>query len=138
MIIERRKNKLEVRNFYYKKNIFLIIDLFFKTRDDFIQNILEHEDNKSLDKILKDYENQHSDSKLFKWNSELKKTLNNSEILSQSILFLLAGYETTAQTLCYIAYNLAMNPFYQQKLCQEIDSVLERHVNTSYLFKLFF
>lgn len=58
----------------------------------------------------------------------MKKTLTNKEILSQSILFLLAGYETTAQTLCYIAYNLAMNPVYQQKLCEEIDTVLDRHV----------
>nr|AHL88979.1 cytochrome p450 3044A1 [Brachionus koreanus] len=108
MIIERRKNKLE-------------------TRDDFIQNILDHEENKSLETIIKDFEDQHSDSKLYKWNTELKKTLTNKEILSQSILFLLAGYETTAQTLCYVAYNLAMNPVHQQKLCEEIDTVLDRH-----------
>nr|QEV83804.1 cytochrome P450 [Brachionus rotundiformis] len=108
MIIERRKNKLE-------------------TRDDFIQNILDHEESKSLETVVKDFENEHSESKLYKWNTGLKKTLTNREILSQSILFLLAGYETTAQTLCYIAYNLAMNPEYQQKLCEEIDSVLEKH-----------
>ncbi|RNA30710.1 Cytochrome P450, partial [Brachionus plicatilis] len=108
LIIERRKNKLE-------------------TRDDFIQNILDHEENKLFETAIKDFENHHGESKLYKWNTELKKTLTNKEILSQSILFLLAGYETTAQTLCYVAYNLAMNPVYQKKLCQEIDTVLEKY-----------
>ena len=62
-----------------------------------------------------------------KWKS-LKKTLTDKEILSQAILFLVAGYDTTANTLSFLAYNLAMNPEYQDKLCEEIDEVLERHV----------
>lgn len=58
----------------------------------------------------------------------MSKILTNREILSQSVLFLFAGYETTALTLGYLAYNLARNPSYQEKLCQEIDATLERHV----------
>nr|UOU03277.1 cytochrome P450 3044A1/2 [Brachionus rubens] len=109
-VIKRRKNKLE-------------------KRDDFIQNILEHEVTSDSDETKpKETDHEHLDGeKLYKWNSSLKKTLTNKEILSQSILFLLAGYETTAQTLCFISYNLAMNPNYQTQLCEEVDSVLDKH-----------
>ena len=62
-----------------------------------------------------------------KWKA-MKKTLTNKEIMAQAVLFLAAGYETTASNLTLVAYNLAMNPEYQDKLCEEIDEVLERHV----------
>ena len=65
-----------------------------------------------------------------KWTG-MKKTLTNKEIMSQAVLFLAAGYETTASNLTLVAYNLAMNPEYQDKLCEEIDEVLERHVRVN-------
>ena len=67
----------------------------------------------------------------------LKKTLTPSEILSNAILFLLAGYETTATTLGWISYNLALNHQVQDKLIEEVDSVLEKHVmslNINFIF----
>ncbi|CAF0846127.1 unnamed protein product [Brachionus calyciflorus] len=107
-VIHRRKNKLEIR-------------------DDFIQNILDHEEN-DLEKKTQEIKIENLDENVKnKWKTPLKKTLTNKEILSQSILFLLAGYETTSQTLSYIAYNLAMNPNDQEKLIQEVDDVLDRH-----------
>jgi cytochrome P450 len=63
-----------------------------------------------------------------KWNKHLKKKLTNAEILSQSLIFLMAGYETTASTLEFVTYNLAKHPHVQQKLCDEIDQVLDKHV----------
>ncbi len=36
-------------------------------------------------------------------------------------IFLAAGYETTATTLSYVSYHLALNPDIQQKLREEID-----------------
>ncbi len=55
--------------------------------------------------------------------------------MSQAILFLAAGYETTATTLCFVTYNLATHPGVQEKLIQEVDQVLEKHVNLNRLHK---
>ena len=38
------------------------------------------------------------------------RRLTDEEIVVQSITFLLAGYETTANTLAYTSYLLALNP----------------------------
>ena len=63
--------------------------------------------------------------------SHMKKTMTNAEIMSNSILFLAAGFETTATTLSFVSHNLATNPECPEKLCNEIDQVLEKHVNTN-------
>ena len=58
----------------------------------------------------------------------LKKTLSNTEILAQSILFMMVGTDTTDTALSWISHNLALYPEIQDKLIQEIDEALERHV----------
>lgn len=60
---------------------------------------------------------------------QLKKTLTNNEILSQSILFLTAGFDTTSTTLLFTSYNLAVHPECQEELCKEVDDVLDKYVN---------
>ena len=47
------------------------------------------------------------------------------EVVSQAVGILLAGYETTANTLAYTSYLLALNPDIQKKLQSEIDSYFE-------------
>ena len=49
--------------------------------------------------------------------------LTDDEIVSQSFLFLIAGYETTQNTLTFVCYSLAINPTVQQKLIAEIDTL---------------
>ena len=51
------------------------------------------------------------------------KRLSDVEVLAQSIIFLIAGYETSSGTLGFICYHLATNPDVQEKLQKEIDSV---------------
>ena len=61
--------------------------------------------------------------------SSPKKVLNDKEIISLSITFLLAGYETTSNCFGYTAYLLATNPDKQYKLCQFVeDYYLENEV----------
>lgn len=43
------------------------------------------------------------------------------------MIFLLAGFETTATTLTLMAYRLSRNPEIQDKLTKEVDEFFERH-----------
>ena len=53
-------------------------------------------------------------------NSE-EKRLDDDEIVAQSILFLIAGYETTSTTLGFLCHHLAVDTAIQDKIRQEID-----------------
>uniref|UniRef100_A0A1I7TA16 Cytochrome P450 n=1 Tax=Caenorhabditis tropicalis TaxID=1561998 RepID=A0A1I7TA16_9PELO len=49
------------------------------------------------------------------------RQLTTSEIISQCFVFLVAGFDTTAISLSYVAYSLALNPRVQKKLQEEVD-----------------
>ena len=48
--------------------------------------------------------------------------LTDKDVIMNSMIFMVAGYDTTATTLGWIIYELALNPEVQQTLRQEIDS----------------
>ncbi|EDO35630.1 predicted protein, partial [Nematostella vectensis] len=56
-------------------------------------------------------------------NTEGGKTLSLDAIIANTVVFLLAGHETTSSTIAFVSYFLAKNPKIQEKLQQEIDSV---------------
>jgi cytochrome P450 len=89
-----------------------------KKRDDYIQNMVEHEQSY--------ISNKQKDSK-DEDGTKMKNTLTNAEILAQAVLFLFAGYDTTGSTLTLISYNLACNPEIQEKLIEEVDNCVEKH-----------
>ncbi|XP_054157194.1 uncharacterized protein LOC128955546 [Oppia nitens] len=52
--------------------------------------------------------------------SKPKVDITEDDVLASSLLFIIAGYETTASLLTFLTYNLAMNDECQQKLYEEI------------------
>ncbi|GFT51094.1 cytochrome P450 9e2 [Nephila pilipes] len=53
--------------------------------------------------------------------------LSLDELVGQCVIFFLAGYDTTASTLSYASYLLALNPGIQNTLYEELREVLQRH-----------
>ncbi|XP_053133096.1 cytochrome P450 3A29-like isoform X2 [Hemicordylus capensis] len=60
------------------------------------------------------------------------KALTDKEILTQAILFILAGYETTGSSLSFLSYCLATHPDVQHRLQEEIDEVLPNQATPTY------
>lgn len=87
--------------------------------------MVEHEEVANKEKNSNNL--THSTKEGGSWS--LKKTLTGKEIMSQAIMFLIAGYETTATALEFLAYNLAMNQDVQNKLIEEVDNVIDQNVH---------
>ncbi|KAM3871736.1 cytochrome P450 3A30-like [Diretmus argenteus] len=77
------------------------------------------EHNNRVDFMQLMVDSQISDNTKEDKNSQ--KGLSDHEILSQAMIFIFAGYETSSQTLSFLAYNLAIHPDIQKALQEEID-----------------
>ena len=75
----------------------------------------EQTNNRSNETLIKRQESQEM--------SAVDKKLTEFEIFCQSFIFLLAGYETTANLLTHAVYSLALHPEYQERLHKEILSI---------------
>ena len=58
-------------------------------------------------------------------DSETQEGLEIEEIVTESVGFMLAGYETTSTALTFATYLLAANPEAQERLANEIHEYLE-------------
>ena len=65
------------------------------------------------DQFHKDMELNHERSSKFKKNEDI--------IIATAMVILVAGYDTTGQTLSFLSYELAVNPDIQEKLQEEVD-----------------
>ncbi|XP_054722244.1 cytochrome P450 3A24-like [Uloborus diversus] len=108
-----------------------VLQLFMDTLEEDIEKNAKHETPKI--EIIEDEEDQYGSI----FNKELShalryKTLSQDEVIAQCVLFFSVGYETTAATLTFVAYSLALNPECQEKLIQEVDSAFRNHKEMSY------
>ncbi|XP_052227092.1 cytochrome P450 3A21-like isoform X9 [Dreissena polymorpha] len=70
-------------------------------------------------------------------NSQRKAGLTDEEILINSIIFMLAGYDTTAAGISWVLYELALNPEIQEKLVNAInDEIGESPLSYDNVFSL--
>ncbi|XP_058425193.1 cytochrome P450 3A12-like [Diceros bicornis minor] len=60
------------------------------------------------------------------------KALSDLELVAQSIIFIIAGYETTSSSLSFLMYLLATHPDVQQKLQEEIDATFPNKAPPTY------
>jgi len=60
-----------------------------------------------------------------------KKMITEDEIVGQAFVFLLAGYETSSNTLAFTCYLLAINPECQRRVQEEVDEFYTRHVGVT-------
>ncbi|XP_046693295.1 cytochrome P450 3A27-like isoform X2 [Silurus meridionalis] len=90
-----------------------------KRRVDFLQLMIDSQ---------KDSNNLNSKER----NKVMTEGLNDHEILSQSLVFIFAGYETSNKTLSFLFYNLASNPETMKKLQEEIDETFPNEAAVDY------
>ncbi|KAL7737683.1 hypothetical protein ACLKA6_006082 [Drosophila palustris] len=55
-----------------------------------------------------------------------EKKFSDDDLLAQCLLFFFAGFETVSVYLCFLTYELCINPEVQAKLYEEIQSVEEQ------------
>ncbi|KAL4006046.1 hypothetical protein ACER0C_005759 [Sarotherodon galilaeus] len=58
--------------------------------------------------------------------------MTEDEIVGQAFVFLLAGYETSSNTLAFTCYLLALHPERQLKVQKEVDDFYTRHDSPDY------
>ncbi|XP_037623470.1 thromboxane-A synthase [Sebastes umbrosus] len=61
-----------------------------------------------------------------------KKMITEDEIVGQAFVFILAGYETSSNTLAFTSYLLAIHPECQCKVQEEVDDFFTRHESPDY------
>ncbi|XP_023271261.1 thromboxane-A synthase [Seriola lalandi dorsalis] len=61
-----------------------------------------------------------------------KKMMTEDEIVGQAFVFLLAGYETSSNTLAFTCYLLAIHPECQHKVQEEVDEFYTRYDSPDY------
>uniref|UniRef100_A0A4W4DM62 unspecific monooxygenase n=1 Tax=Electrophorus electricus TaxID=8005 RepID=A0A4W4DM62_ELEEL len=100
------------------------VTLFSKSSVDFFYSALKKIKDHRVDFLQLMIQSQISDSQAEQASNEhLSKGLTDHEILSQSFIFILGGYETTSVTLTYLLYNVVTNPDCMTKLVEQIDKV---------------
>eukprot|EP00057_Strongylocentrotus_purpuratus_P033355 XP_791117.3 PREDICTED: cytochrome P450 3A40 [Strongylocentrotus purpuratus] len=108
-----------------------------KQRVDFLQLLIDAKNGKS--KMANENDEDDIHNKYFKDAgadenilTKTQKYMTREELLAQSMVFLVAGYDTTATLLTFASYLLASNPDCQDKLIAEIDDIAPKRDDVGY------
>ncbi|NXO29028.1 CP3A9 protein, partial [Cisticola juncidis] len=108
------------------------VDFFMRSIDK-IKKEREKEAHKGrVDFLQLMIESQRSGSQGNNEENHSYKALTDMEVLAQAFIFIFAGYEPTGNSLSFLAYELALHPDVQEKLLQEIDTVLPNKAPLTY------
>ena len=89
---------------------------------DFLQLLVDEQNRKDSNEDIDEDIKQDIEKINQSINKQTKNLqLEEIDVLGTSLIFILAGYETTAATLSYLLHSLAMNPECQQRLYDEIS-----------------
>lgn len=120
-----------------RRRDFLQLMLDARYRDDFVP--LEHFDIGHHEESLqtsaagnKDGGNRRSPLQGDSATRSQRRTLSEDEIIGQAFVFLLAGHETTSNSLGFTSYLLALHPDCQRKLQEEVDEFFAQHALPDY------
>ncbi|GFS49394.1 cytochrome P450 3A11 [Nephila pilipes] len=114
-IIEHRKRTGQVRNDFLQ----LLMDTAKEVSGD------EKWEESDKGDVASNYEEHNAGQQMFKTTPN--KKLSMDELIAQCVIFFLAGYETTASTLSFATYLLALNQDIQDKLRAEVDQALTQN-----------
>ncbi|XP_070695459.1 cytochrome P450 3A30-like [Pempheris klunzingeri] len=107
-----------------------VLDFFYnflrKIKSD--RNMNEHKTRVDFMQLMVDAQYSKDD----KEDKSSQKGLTDNEILSQAMIFIFAGYETSSSSLGFLAYNLATNPQIQKTLQEEIDETFPQKSQPTY------
>ncbi len=119
-VIKERENRPRTVSLLTLLFFHINLDEFYKlqAKPDFLQLLLNALANEQPDKSDIDQEIAHEEI----GGKRIKLTLR--ETIAQCFLFLLGGYETSAVTLHFALYLLALHPEIQDKCLEEINQVL--------------
>ena len=89
-------------------------------RNDLVDMMLDSmKDQDQTEEENEDYNDQYQQD--MKLNHKKTRQLTDKDIISNLMVFLIVGYDTTNMTLAYALYALSLNPDVQERLWQEVD-----------------
>lgn len=113
----------------------LLIEASKNQDNDQFKNEEYHDDNEIIINEIIDHESHHVHENPNESSEILiseKKPLSMDDIVANSINFLAVGYDTTSLLILFTLYNLCLNQDAQEKLCQELKSILNERKSFDY------